>query len=61
MKIKITIYLDEDNPNEINNLKSKTAEVFKDTMSACAAYEISEKQFNHAIKRITRRMDKEED
>lgn len=48
-------------PNEINNLKLKTAEVFKDTMSACAAYEISEKQFNHAIKRITRRMDREED
>jgi hypothetical protein len=58
MKIKITIYLDESSTEELAKLKANTIEVFKNTMSACIADEISERQFNRAIKRLNKRMEK---
>ena len=59
MKIKITIYLDESSTEELAKLKANTIEVFKDTMSACTADEISERQFNRAVKRLNKRMMKQ--
>ena len=58
MKLKITIYLDESSTEELAKLKAKTMEVFKDTISACTADEISERQFNRAIKKLNKRMSK---
>lgn len=58
MKIKITIYLDETSTEELAKLKAKTMDVFKNTMSACTADEISEWQFNRAIKKLNKRMEK---
>ena len=58
MKIKITIYLDESSTEELAKLKANTMQVFKDTISACTADEISERQFNRAIKKLNKRMEK---
>ena len=58
MKIKLTIYIDENSTEELAKLKANTMEVFKDTISACTADEISERQFNRAVKRLNKRMEK---
>ena len=58
MKIKLTIYIDENSTEELAKLKAKTIETFKNTVSACVADEISERQFNRAIKKINKIMNK---
>ena len=58
MKIKLTIYINKNSTEELTKLKANTMEVFKDIISACTADEISERQFNRAIKRLNKRMEK---
>ena len=58
MKIKLTIYLDENSTEKLAKLRAATMQVFKDTISACTADEISERQFNRAVKRLNKRMEK---
>jgi len=57
MKIKLTIYIDENSTEKLTKLKAAIMAVFKGTMSACAADEISERQFNRAIKKLNKRME----
>ena len=61
MKIKLTIYIDESSTEKLSKLKAAIIAVFKGTMSACTADEISERQFNRAIKKLNKRMEKKDD
>lgn len=58
MKIKLIIYLNESSTEELAKLKANTMQVFKNTISACIADEISERQFNRVVKRLNKRMEK---
>lgn len=58
MRIRLTIYINESSTEKLAKLEAATMNVFKGMMSACTADEISERQFNRAIKKLTKRMEK---